>query len=171
MTPETLNNYGKANSFPVNNTYELECPTNNAMDPALQRNIICNYPEFSASIKTYSSSSNLEHKISRSDLRADMLYAQYQPTTTSLQKVNLDSHCASSVKYEDIQSDISSDIPYMSQQYNFPQNITVGSFINVSKCYEHSSSNNHKHKISRSCLRTDMLYPQYQPQHYCNKLI
>ncbi|GIY55800.1 hypothetical protein CDAR_494641 [Caerostris darwini] len=102
---------------------------------------------------------NHEHKISWSYLRADMLYPQYQPTITSLQQVNLDGNCASSIKYEDISSDISCDILYPSQQYNFSHDINIRPFIIVSKCYEHSSSSNHEHKISRF----DMFYPQFQP--------
>ncbi|GIY07160.1 hypothetical protein CEXT_791661 [Caerostris extrusa] len=72
------------------------------MDPALQINDIYNYPEYSLSNKTYSSSSNHKNKITRSD----MLYPQYQPTTTSMQQVNLNGNCASSVKYENISPNI-----------------------------------------------------------------
>ncbi|GIY07155.1 hypothetical protein CEXT_791621 [Caerostris extrusa] len=100
---------------------------------------------------------NHEHKISRSYLRADTLYPQCQPTKTSLQHVDLNANCASSVKYEYISPDISCDIPYPSQQYNFSQDINVGLFNNVAKSYEHSSSGNHEHKIRRSYLRADML--------------
>ncbi|GIY55802.1 hypothetical protein CDAR_494661 [Caerostris darwini] len=85
----------------------------------------------------HSYSSNDEHKISRSDLKADMHYPQYHSAISSLQQVNSDCNCESSVKYEARSSNISSDIPYPSEQYKFSQDINVGSFMNVSKSYEH----------------------------------